>query len=793
MHFWRFLSTSATSTHLHGHHNATMVVLSAGIAMVAAFTALAVVERIVSIERPSTRRLWLLLGAVAMGIGVWAMHFTAMLAFELSVPVSYDSGITFLSLLPSILGSAAAIGVLSRRGVSTWQAPLGGIPMVMGIGGMHFVGMEAMRMPARLAYRPWIFLLSLFICYALAVLALWVRPFLAGAIDSRRRSRALAAVIMGLAVTGMHHTAMMAAVFVPAPSSERLVPGLDAPIVALLVGIGSIVVGGLTLVATLVDERLAQAAESVSSTELRHRTVLELMSECILTFGADGRVDLVNRAGAFCFGYEAAELIGEPIQRLLPEITDPTVPRAREALLGRCRDGSEIPVEVTLSKVDLADGTMHVAVVRDTTVQRRRDEAMARHVVRLEEVSRSLRKQSRELKAERDRAQAATRAKSDFLATMSHEIRTPMNGIIGTAEMLLDSPLSPEQSEQMCIIRSSGEALLQVINDILDFSKIEAGRLDLDRVGFDLASVVDAARMLLAPAAEKKGIDLVVRLMKEPPRLIGDPLRLRQIILNLVSNAIKFTDEGAVTIEVYATRDATNLWRVRFTVRDTGIGISPEAQGRLFTAFSQADASTTRKYGGTGLGLAISKRLAETMGGSIGVDSQPGVGSTFWVEIPLPAEPVREVATVAPKPNTSSLSESTGVLRVLLAEDNATNQKVATLMIKKLGFEIEIASNGAEAVSAWRRGDFDLILMDCQMPEMDGFQATQAIRQAELEGAHMAIVAVTANAMEGDRERCLAVGMDDYVSKPLSKASIQAAITRLIDKGLVTPHAPVAA
>jgi PAS domain S-box-containing protein len=791
--FWKFLP-AGVSTHaaLHSHHSPGMVVLSAGIAMVAAFTALAVVDRIVATRQPRAARLWLALGASAMGLGIWAMHFTAMLAFRLSRPVSYDPALTAISLVPAILGSGVAIRVLSRPSTSRWQRLVGGIPMVLGIGVMHFTGMEAVQTNARLMYRPGEFILSLVVCYVLAVVALETRPFLERFGGHRRAVHVAAAVWMGLSVTCMHHTAMAAAKFLPARELAQVMPGIETSTLAVLVSLGSLMVVGLTLVATLVDARLSHVADTLHSAETRHRTVLESMSDGVFTFTPGGVIESVNHTGALCFGYSADELHGLSIDALLPSAhTTETRPGGtRITSIGRRRDGTVFPVEITLTAMAIHGERLLNAVVRDATDERRQAEAIRQHIQRLEDVSASLRRQSVELERERDRAEAAARAKSEFLAMMSHEIRTPMNGILATAELVLDGAMTVEQAEQMRIIRTSGEALLQVINQILDFSKIEAGKLTLDRTAFDVAGVLDAVRVLVAPAAERKGLELRVAAAGSCPRLLGDPFRLQQIVLNLAANAIKFTERGEVAVEASGTLDGER-WRLRIAVRDTGIGIDAEAQARLFAPFAQADVSTTRRYGGTGLGLVICKRLIELMGGTIGVDSTPGWGSTFWIELPLPQEarPAEAALALAGGAARGASTDRSG-WRILLAEDNATNQRVATLMLNRMGCEVEIAPNGARAVEAWTRGAFDLILMDCQMPEMDGFEATRAIRAAERE-RRTPIVAVTANAMEGDRQRCLAAGMDDYVSKPITKTGLAGAVDRLVERGLLQ-RTPVA-
>ncbi len=503
-----------------------------------------------------------------------------------------------------------------------------------------------------------------------------------------------------------------------------------------------------------------------------------------------------------------------------------------------------------------------------------------------------------------ERAMQAAQAKSEFLANMSHEIRTPLNGVIGMAELLTGTPLSDEQHDYVRTINTSADALLSIINDILDFSKIEAGKLAIEKVPLELRAIFDDVAELLAPRARERGLELVVAVEPAlPRRMIGDPTRIRQILLNLASNAIKFTDRGEIELGAEWVADASSRRLLKLRVRDTGIGIPPERLGAVFESFTQADGSTTRKYGGTGLGLTISRQLAELMGGSIHVRSEAGEGSEFWIELPLPAAPEEAapeavpglagarvlvvdghpvnrrilvgtlrgwgarpeavasgeeaIARVADEPAEpfdlvlldyrmpgmdgietarrlflapgserrgvlmlSSLSLVAGLeadvgpgrpveawltrplregslaralgramgraghptpivahveasgelaaLAVLLVDDNEVNRKVATRMLQKQGIVASVAVNGRDAVERIAGGHYDIVFMDCQMPEMDGFEATRAVREHEaLQGGHVRIVAMTANAMEGDRELCIACGMDDYLAKPI--------------------------
>jgi CheY-like chemotaxis protein len=412
----------------------------------------------------------------------------------------------------------------------------------------------------------------------------------------------------------------------------------------------------------------------------------------------------------------------------------------------------------------------------------------------LQDIS-ALKAASIELEAARTAAEAGSRAKSEFLPTMSHEIRTPLNGVLGAADLLQTTTLDEEQKDFVAILKNSGRTLMATINEILDFSKIEAGRLTLESTAFAPVALAEEVCALLRPQAVEKGLLLQLDCASDLPACLqGDPYRIRQVLLNLLSNAVKFTHAGLIDVELGWRTAGPGMVLLRLSVRDTGIGVAPEVQDRLFSPFTQVEASITRRYGGTGLGLTIAKSLVEAMGGRIGLVSAKGDGACFWVELVLPVCPAVQLPT---QQDHAARDAAVGVAlqfrgRVLLAEDNPVNQQVAEQILLRQGVEVVCAENGRIAVERFAAEHFDLVLMDMQMPEMDGLEATRAIRalQAGSEASPIPIVALTANVQGEDRAHCLAAGMNDFITKPVRVRDVALVLLRWLGQGAVVGPLP---
>ena len=724
---------------------------------------------------PRARRPYLLSAPLVGGLGVWATHFIAMLSYDAGTTVRYDAFLTAVSLVVVILSFCAAMRLHLAGQDTVWSrhASLGAaLLMGLGVAAMHFTGMAALRLHG--AILTWSTPLVLLAIIGSAGL------FTASAILPMKRSwlrLAGSTLLMAGGVCWLHFIAMSALSLTPAPQVVLPAQTASQALITLSAALGVVLT---VIVAAFFIGMIWWSRRSALGQVLE---AIHALPDGVSVYDAEDRLILWNRRFLEIYPHLEGRLkIGVTFQTLIREtLGEGIVPDAagreeawmKQRIATHRRIAAPRDFQVGDRWVKIQDrpttGGGVVTLCSDITEQKRNADALAEA---------------------RDAADAANRAKSRFLANMSHEIRTPLNGVIGVAQALSRTELSPQQHEMLELIQSSGRALKSLLSDILDLARVESGRMELNEEPFDLVRTVEDAARLYAESAQAKGLQFIVEIAPEA-RLwaYGDALRLKQVLTNLVSNAVKFTTTGFVSLTVDAVPAAAPQ-TLRFVIQDTGIGFDQTTQERLFNRFEQADGDITRHYGGSGLGLAICRELAVMMGGTLGCESEPGAGAAFILTLPLTAAaPARS----DPDPATSAAQETNAEapvrrLRVLAADDHPTNRRVVELILDPARFDLVSVENGAEAVAACRAESFDLVLMDMQMPVMDGLTAVQEIRlhEAALGLANVPLVMLTANALPEHLEKALAAGADRHMAKPFSVEALLAMVAELTAK---TPQA----
>jgi two-component system sensor histidine kinase/response regulator len=750
---------------LAGSYDYWLVALSVVIAVMASYAALDFAGRVTAASG-FYRQVWLIGGATAMGLGIWSMHYIGMLAFSLPVPVMYDWPTVLVSLAAAILASAVALYVVSRADMGFSQAALGSVFMGAGIAAMHYIGMAAMRLPAMHHYDPTRVTLSVVLAIVISLVALWLQFHLRDERAGGNWQKLGSAVIMGAAIPIMHYVGMSAASFSPSHTTPDLTHAVSISSLGTAgITMVTFMVLGLALVTTMAGRHFTAQAQELETSEQRYRLLFERSLAGVYRSTIDGRFLDCNDACASVFGYASREaLLANPLQ---PGFSDDE----RTTFIDRLREtGSVSHFERMLKR---ADGRT-AWVLESATLIEAHNGLPAIIEGTLIDIT-ALKQGQADLQHAKEEAEAANRAKGEFLANMSHEIRTPMNGIIGMTELVLDSSLSVEQRENLNTLRVSAESLLSLLNDILDFSKVESGKLEFESVPFAVRDVVSDAMRPLVLIADQKEIELIIDVHERVPEGIqGDPVRLRQVLSNLVSNAIKFTERGHVVIKVTGEEHYERA-RLHFSVSDTGIGIPIEQQSTIFEAFKQADGSTTRRYGGTGLGLAISSTLVHLMGGKIWVQSAPGVGSTFHFTIDQPAVKLPDTAPEYPLPLG---------LPVLIVDDNPVNRRILYEQLMRWGMAAKAVENGRAALDELSTGvrvgnPYILVLLDANMPDLDGFAvAEEILKRPELAGA--TLMMLTSSGKYGDSARCRELNISAYLTKPIKQADLRTAIARLL-------------
>ena len=890
-----FIGNAMPGLFLFGVYDPGLVLLSILIAIFASGMAMQIAGMARSSHSWVHQQIAIITGSIALGGGVWAMHFIGMLAFELCTPVDYKPIPTMFSLLPAFCASWVALRILARRDITVNQLIAGGVLVGAGIGAMHYTGMTAMQMSALLRYNPWMFSLSIVVAVVLAVLALWARFSLRGWSNlTDGWSVIISGIVMGLAISGMHYTGMAAARFVGTPTSVLPQQTSGATFIALAVSfitvVVTILVGGAN---GAIRYRLL--FRQMRANESRLQAIFDTAVDGIITINSKGIVQSLNRSAEHLFGWSSGEVIGNNINMLMQEpnrslhdgFLDTYARTGRTRIIGigtevtgLQKNGSLLPIRLAIGKATLPDESLFVGFVSDISQRKQMEQALRKSEQQYRSLIRNIpgasfrvalndnltvlfvseavlsmtgwdasdflegrqtrenlmvpgdrdrvrtevrqaiaeernymveyriehrdgrqlwlwesgsafrdeqgqpqwvdgvvlditerRQMEEELRSAKDRAELAAASKTSFLANMSHEIRTPMNAIIGFTELLLETSLNPLQRRHLGTVRQSARSLLGLLNDILDTAKLEKGAVHLERMDFSLPDLIIQVCDSLRLSAEIKGLGLTVNIDPETGEFFkGDPMRIRQVLTNLTGNAIKFTKYGTVNVAAFPDGD-----QIHITVRDSGIGIAEDRLERIFDPFAQADNSMSRRFGGTGLGTTIARQLVELMNGSIHVESQLDVGSVFHVLLPLETGIAIEPDRVTPSPSMPSL-------RILVADDVPQNLELLALMLLNAGHRVVIARSGREAIDIFMVEDFYLILMDIQMPDTDGLEATRHIRDYEKGHAlsPTPVIALTASVLDKDKLAASQAGMNGFAQKPIEQHMLFAEIFRVV-------------
>lgn len=767
-----FRAPSTTEVVLDGNWNAVLVLISILIAIYASCIAFQVAGQARAVHHTVRREIMLLAGSLALGGGVWSMHFVGMLAFHLPMPLEYGMGTTLFSMTPSVAASWIALRLIVKEHISTAQLLTGGVLVGSGIGLMHYTGMAAMNMDHLLRYDPVMFGGSIVVAVTLAILALWIRfgvnRWLVQQLSALQLNL-ISGLVMGLAISGMHYMGMAAARFV-VNANEIPVPQPDSVPLTLAIGVAVMTVAITSLVLTInLAFKYREVSRRARKNENRLRATLATAADAVLAVNTKGQIVEANDATLRILGWDPEALTGCTFAELVPDfyfkngriyrVCD-TCPD-NENLVGTdceaeatCYTGRKIPVRLAFGFAALDSESLYVVFISD--------------------ISQRLAMEN-DLRNAKELAEQSANARETFLASMSHEIRTPMNAIIGFSKLLLsEGALTSSQSHHLTTINTSATSLLHLLNDILDIAKLEKGKVELLNVDFSLRDEAEQVVSTFQLQAREKGLQLEYHYNQRlHEHYVGAPDKIRQVLTNLIGNAVKFTDSGRVRVDINPTADGDDIL---ITITDTGIGIAEEQLQSIFDPFKQADATVSRRFGGTGLGTAISKELVELMGGSISVSSKLGAGSCFSIRLQLPAGQMRERVE-------SSAGADLPPLKILVADDLPFNLELLQLMLTQLGHEVVVAEDGRRAVALAHSTAPDVILMDMRMPVMNGLEATRAIRQYEADNnlPSVPVVALTASVFEQDRQDAREAGMNGFVTKPVESGVLQVELARVLN------------